>query len=257
MQRLLCGRFLLSFCFLFPAWGSLCAAEPELINVRVVAPSIAVELRYAGTHNCAGKALYPPGMPALVRPEIARKLAYAQAILRPLGFRLKIWDAYRPKSAHDQLWQFSPISDYVADPAVGGSLHTWGVAVDATLVDSSGREVKMPTDFDDFSASAMLRYTGTNATVRRNLHALQSAMGRAGFYGMRTEWWHFVAKDWQNYRAVLDPVFAPVEPSSQPPPMALKRQVPSSLPPAVRPVPPAAAARATTQLPVRNMATRR
>lgn len=139
----------------------------------------------------------------MVRPSVAAKLAAAQSALLPLGYRLKIWDAYRPKAAHDQLWQLVPNKDYVANPADGiGSLHTWGVAVDATLVDNSGREVAMPTDFDDFTPAAMLRYTGNDPGIGAHLHALQRAMGKAGFFGMRTEWWHFISKGWSEYRAI-------------------------------------------------------
>ena len=179
------------------------SAEPELVNVRAIDPTIVVELRYASSRNVTQRALYPANMPALLRPSVAQKVADANRMLRERGFKLKIWDAYRPKAAHDQLWQAAQNTDYVADPADRhGSLHTWGVAVDATLVDAGGREVKMPTDFDEFTPAAMLRYTGTDKNIRYHLRLLQSAMARAGFYGLRTEWWHFVVKDWQNYRAI-------------------------------------------------------
>jgi D-alanyl-D-alanine dipeptidase len=186
------------------------AAEPELVNIRSVDPTIIVELRYAGVRNIVQRALYPQNMPGLVRPSVAQKLAVAQNYLRERDSGMKIWDAYRPKSAHDQLWQYSRNNDYVADPADGrGSLHTWGVAIDATLVDKDGAEMEMPTDFDSFTPAAMLYYKGSNDTVRRNLHRLQSAMAVAGFYGLRTEWWHFVAKDWQKYRAIPEVIVAP------------------------------------------------
>ncbi|MBA2271997.1 MAG: M15 family metallopeptidase [Verrucomicrobiota bacterium] len=177
--------------------------EPDLVNVRSIDPTIAVELRYAGTRNVTGRPLYPSNMPALLRPSVAQKVADAHRYLRTRGFGLKIWDAYRPKATHDQLWDTARNSDYVADPTAGrGSLHTWGVAIDATLVTARGAEVKMPTDFDEFTPAAMLKYTGPDKTVGYHLRLLQSAMARAGFYGMRTEWWHFVVKDWQNYRAI-------------------------------------------------------
>lgn len=161
-------------------------------------------------HNIAQRPLYPANMPALLRPAVAEKLAVAQKYLRERGYGLKIWDAYRPKAAHDQLWEFSRNTDYVADPSDGrGSLHTWGVAVDATLVSKDGRAVEMPTDFDSFTPAAMLAYKGGNPSVRRNLIRLQSAMAVAGFYGMRTEWWHFVDKDWQNYRAIPEVLIVP------------------------------------------------
>ena len=175
--------------------------EPDLVDVRSFDPTIVVELRYAGTRNIAGRALYPPNTPALVRPSVARKLAYAQGLLRERGYGIKIWDAYRPHSAHEQLWKLSPNNKYVAEPKTGGSLHTWGVAIDATLVDAKGNEVAMPTDFDEFKAAATLYYAGPDQLVKRHLRLLQAALARAGFYGLRTEWWHFVVKDWKKYRA--------------------------------------------------------
>ena len=179
-------------------------AEPDLVDVRSVDPTIVVELRYAGTRNIAGRALYPRNTPPLVRPSVARKLAYAQGLLRERGYGLKIWDAYRPHSAHLQLWQLSPDRKYVADPKSGGSLHTWGVAIDATLVDAKGNEVAMPTDFDEFKPAATLYYAGPDQFVKRHLRLLQAALARAGFYGLRTEWWHFVVKDWKKYSAATE-----------------------------------------------------
>jgi D-alanyl-D-alanine dipeptidase len=180
-------------------------SEPDLVDIKTIDPTIEVDLRYAGKRNIAEQALYAADMPALVRPSVARRLMVAQDYLLSRGYRLKIWDAYRPKAAHDQLWQITRDNNFVADPADGrGSLHTWGVAVDATLIDKEGREVRMPTDFDDFTPAAMLYYRGTDASIRSNLHRLQRAMAKADFYGLRTEWWHFVAKDWQRFGPVRD-----------------------------------------------------
>ena len=180
--------------------------EPELVDLRLVDPTIVIELRYATTRNIMGRPLYPPDMPALVRPSVAAKLIKAQSELQPRGYRLKIWDAYRPKAAHDQLWQLYPNRKYVGNPTDGvGSLHTWGVAVDATLVDEKGRDVQMPTDFDEFTPAAMLHYTGRDPFVKGHLVTLQRAMARAGFLGMRTEWWHFISKGWTKYRPIDAP----------------------------------------------------
>jgi D-alanyl-D-alanine dipeptidase len=170
-----------------------------LVNLKTLDPTIVVDLRYGSRNNIFGEPLYGANMPALLRSGVAGQVAKAQADLRSKGFGLKIWDAYRPKAAHERLWQYWPDTDYLASPQEGGSLHTRGVAVDATLVDAKGRDVKMPTDFDDFTPAAMLRYTGKDQLVRRHLSLLQWAMARAGFYGLRTEWWHFVSKEWQSY----------------------------------------------------------
>ena len=179
------------------------AAEEQpanMVDIKSVDPSIVVELRYAGTHNALHRRLYPPGMRALVQPSVATQLMGAQNFLRRYRCGLKIWDAYRPKSVQRQLWQFAHDEAYVTDPNDGvGSLHTWGVAVDATLVNASGDSVLMPTDFDDFTPAAMLHYHGMDSLIRSHLRLLQTAMGRNRFYGLHTEWWHFISYDWKKY----------------------------------------------------------
>ena len=88
----------------------------------------------------------PLGTQALARPEVASALAVAQSILRRYQYGLKIWDAYRPAAVQAKLWQASRNSRCVENPEFGvGSLHSLGIAVDATLVDSRNRDVRMPT----------------------------------------------------------------------------------------------------------------
>ena len=190
-------------------------AGASLVDVRSVDPTIVVELRYAGRRNFLRHSLYPRGTHALARPEIASGLAVAQSVLRRYQYGLKIWDAYRPVAVQAMLWQASRNSDYVANPEIGaGSLHSWGIAVDATLVDSRTRDVRMPTDFDDFTLAAMSPFIGLSfdkgghvrlqkfAEVREitgHVGLLKAAMHKAGFCGLRTEWWHFTIIDWQKY----------------------------------------------------------
>src|SRR5256885_4338166 len=175
-------------------------ADFQLLDIKSVDPTIVVELRYAGRNNLVGHPLYPLGTYALARPEVASGLAAAQAFLRRYQFGLKIWDAYRPVTVQEKLWHASHNSDYVANPEIGvGSLHSWGVAVDATLVDTWNRPVRMTSDFDDFTPAAMWRYAGPHPDIRAHVHMLQYAMHKAGFWGMRTEWWHFTIADWKKY----------------------------------------------------------
>lgn len=175
-------------------------ANGPLVDIQSENPTILVELRYAGSNNLLKQPLYPHGMRALARPEIASALTAAQTFLRRYQYGLKIWDAYRPVAAQTRLWEASHNSDYVANPEVGvGSLHSWGIAVDATLVDSWNRPVSMPSDFDDFTPAAMWRYMGSSNEILGHLRLLQYAMHRAGFWGMRTEWWHFTIADWRKF----------------------------------------------------------
>ena len=178
------------------------AAAPndfELVDIHSIDRSIAIDLRYAGPKNIAGHPLYPAGTKALTRPVVAQCLVAAQKVLTHYDYSLKIWDAYRPASVQHQLWAASHNNLYVADPDSGaGSLHTWGLAVDATLVKANHTPVKMPTDFDDFTPAAMWKYTGSDPDIWLHLRLLQIAMGRSGFYGLRSEWWHFTVQQWKQ-----------------------------------------------------------
>jgi zinc D-Ala-D-Ala dipeptidase len=177
----------------------------EFVDIRSVDKTIVIDLRYAGSNNVSHQPLYPPGTPALVRAGVARRLAIVQEYLRKKGYGLKIWDAYRPQSAQEKLWQVTHNRSYVSDPKEGrGSMHIRGAAVDATLVDAEGRDLAMPTDFDSFTPAALLEYKGADPIVRGNLKLLQKAMAHGGFYGLRTEWWHFCAPDWKHYPPVPD-----------------------------------------------------
>ncbi|HEU0208943.1 MAG TPA: M15 family metallopeptidase [Candidatus Udaeobacter sp.] len=175
-------------------------ADRALVDIQSVNPTIVVDLRYAGTNNLMKHPLYPQGTRALARPEVVSALTAAQTFLRRYQYGLRIWDAYRPVAVQTKLWEASHNSDYVANPEIGvGSLHSWGIAVDATLVDSWNRAVSMPSDFDDFTPAAMWRYTGFSNEILCHLRLLQYAMDHAGFCGMRTEWWHFTIADWRKY----------------------------------------------------------
>lgn len=180
-------------------------ASGELVEVASLDPSLVIELRYATVRNGAGGALYPSGFPCLLRPEVARKLLFAQRLLRDRGLGLKVWDAYRPMAAQRELWRRVGRQRYVADPDAGsGSMHTRGVAVDVTLVDlATGRELPMPTDFDQFSLDAVGIYRGPDPVVRENLRRLHRVMVAAGFLAQYREWWHFTDRAWRQH-APLD-----------------------------------------------------
>jgi D-alanyl-D-alanine dipeptidase len=196
------------FVFISVAFGKA-VDDTEFVDIKKIEPSIVIDLRYAGSNNVAGRPLYPPGAPALVRASVAQRLKIVQEYLRKKGYGLKIWDAYRTRSSQEKLWQTTHNRSFVADPKGGrGSMHIRGVAVDATLVDAAGNDVPMPTDFDSFTSAALLEYPGKNPTVRANLKLLQKAMAHGGFYGLRTEWWHFCAPDWKRFDPVPELKFA-------------------------------------------------
>jgi zinc D-Ala-D-Ala dipeptidase len=173
---------------------------PDFVDIRSVDPTIIIDLRYATEQNVTGHALYPKGTRALVLPHVAQQLSGAQKYLHQFGYRLKIWDAYRPKEAQELLWKYSAKDQYVANPEKGfGSMHSYGVSVDVTLVDDWSQDAAMPTKFDEFTPQAMMRYAGRDPLVRQHLNLLQQAMAYNSFCGLRVEWWHFTSADWKKY----------------------------------------------------------
>ena len=187
------------------SWRAL-VASGELVDVRKYDPSIVVEMRYATVRNCVGATVYPPDFPCLTRPDTAVRLHMVEQLLHNWGYRLKIWDAYRPQEAQNVLYKRWAGLGFVANPDEGpGSLHTWGLAVDVTMVDLIGREVSMPSGFDVFTPEASAIYAGTDKDAAFHLHLLQGAMGEAGFMGLRNEWWHFAVKDWAKQAPLTAP----------------------------------------------------
>lgn len=173
-----------------------------LVPLDAVQPPCLAEVRYATRHNFTGHVLYP--RPRLfVHRDTARALSRVQRDLQRQGLGLKVWDAYRPLSVQRRMWNLVRDERYVSNPAKNKGRHTRGTAVDVTLVDKLGRELPMPSDFDDFSQRAHRDYQGGTADERRHRRLLEDVMQKHGFVGYPTEWWHFDLADWEKY-APLD-----------------------------------------------------
>lgn len=161
----------------------------RLVNLQTVDPSLVIDARYAKADNFVGRALYPADQLFLLE-FVARDLVAAQAEFKKLGVGLKIWDGYRPLSVQKKMWMLVPDERYVANPAKGSN-HNRGCAVDVTLVDKDGRELAMPTGFDNFSEKAHRDYNKLSPDVLRNRALLSDVMQRHHFVPFATEWWHF------------------------------------------------------------------
>ena len=177
-----------------PSWA-------RLVDIRTVNRNIRLDIRYATTNNFLKRKLYPISKCAL-RSSVAQKLSLVQTDLEKIGLGLKVYDCYRPFSVTEQMWEVLPNPNYVANPA-RGSRHNRGAAIDLTLVDRTGKELEMPTPFDDFTTKAHRNYQGGSAPSRKNRQLLEDAMKKQGFIGITTEWWHFDSEDWQKF-AILD-----------------------------------------------------
>lgn len=177
-----------------PAGGFV---EPPLVDLSAFDPTIHLDIRYAGTRNFAGFPVYSAPRAYLVLPE-AQRLARVNARLREQGFGLKIYDAYRPLSAHAKLWKLAPDKGFWADPE-RGSRHSRGAAVDCTLATLDGRELEMPSDFDDFTPRAHRDYRDAPEAALHHRAVLEQAMAAEGFVPLAKEWWHFDSPVWWEY----------------------------------------------------------
>lgn len=163
-------------------------AEP-LIDLQALIPDAVLDIRYATKDNLTGRPLYPFAA-AFLRRSSADKLEKAAADLRSKGYRLVIYDAYRPLSAQKALWAAKPDPRFVADPAKGSS-HNRGGAVDLSLADSEGKALEMPSDYDDFGPRGRHGAEGVPPEARRRAELLKEALEAAGFVAYAGEWWHY------------------------------------------------------------------
>lgn len=162
----------------------------DFVAVREYIPDVMVDLKYAQSDNFTGQTIYEFD-DVYLRYGTIRKLVEVQQELKEMGLGIKIWDGFRPVSAQFKLWEIYPDDTYVANPNVGFSNHSRGFAVDLTLVDSHGKELPMPTEFDDFSGRADRDYSDCDPVAAENALLLQNIMEKHGFAGYYGEWWHF------------------------------------------------------------------
>lgn len=159
-------------------WTELTAADGYVIDIK-----------YATTDNFVKEVIYPCGR-MFLRPEVAIALAHVNAEFLLKGYKLKLFDGYRPRPAQQKLWDKVPDRNYVAPPSEG-SMHNRGVALDLTLADFNGKEIDMGTPYDFFGPEAHSDYQELPKEVLDHRQLLRSFMEANGFQYIRTEWWHY------------------------------------------------------------------
>ncbi len=181
------------------------AADPAFRHLSTIA-GIAVDLRYATPYNFVGRDLYSPYDCAWLHRDAAAALERAVAWLRARrpGHALLVLDALRPQRVQQQLWDAlagTELRMYLADPQ-RGSIHSFGMALDITVLDDAGRELDMGTGFDDMTElshpALEARFLASGAlspAQAANRQLLRDAMFQAGFVGINSEWWHFDCGD--------------------------------------------------------------
>ncbi|MHB1314457.1 MAG: M15 family metallopeptidase [Christensenellales bacterium] len=201
----------------------------DMVDVRAVVPDIKIWLTFASQDNVLGEVLYPAGA-CLLQKGTAEKLKAANELFKKDGYRIRLYDGYRPYSVSAYL--FSKVRDgrFVANPKSKPSNHNRGAAVDITLerIDT-GEQIPMPSFMHTFNISSLrslpdirqyekdsaeysailaeypdiLSYPKRSNTAIRNMNYMTKIMKKCGFSTITTEWWHFADSDKAQFM-VLD-----------------------------------------------------
>ena len=186
----------------------------DFVLVSDYVPAVIQEIRYYSTYNFVGDRIDGYEQPcAILTKEAARALKEISNKLNVMGYRIKVFDAYRPATAvkHFTLWGVDDLDlrmkpffypdlekqelfrrGYIASK----SSHSRGSTIDLTLLDrKTGKEVDMGSPFDYFSEVSHPDYKGVTKEQYENRMFLQDMMVRGGFEPIDCEWWHFTLRD--------------------------------------------------------------
>lgn len=183
------------------AGDRVAGSEKKLMEVTSEkVPGLVLEIRYATEQNITGKKIYADKR-AWLREETIRKLAQVARELEEKGYRLVLWDGWRPASAQKALWAAKPDGRFLTPPN-RISRHTRGTSVDVSLADRNGKILEMPSDHDEFTDRADEDFSDVPKEVAQRARLLRKAMFRAGFSGVPDEWWHYDLRDWASYEPI-------------------------------------------------------
>lgn len=166
--------------------------DTSLVHLKDYSKDFEYDLKYATSDNFLKAKVYD--CPAcFLRLKTVKALIEANKEFVKKGYKIKIFDCYRPLTIQKKMWELVPNPAYVADPSKG-SIHNRGGAVDITLVDTKGKELDMGTPFDFFGIEASHNYSDVSLKVKQNRALLKNTMLKNGFKSFESEWWHYNLK---------------------------------------------------------------
>lgn len=182
-------------------------SNKQMVDLRKIIPQLVLDLKYATIHNFMHQKLYPPTQTTFLRKPAADSLKKVVEYLKKQNLTIKIFDAYRPYSITEEMWEKVKDDRYAADPSKGSG-HNRGTAVDLTLIDlQTKKELPMGTGFDNFTDTAHIDFLNLPSQVLKNRNILRSVMEKYGFIQLTTEWWHYYLPNSSSYE-LLDISFS-------------------------------------------------
>ncbi|HMI07529.1 MAG TPA: D-alanyl-D-alanine dipeptidase [Flavobacterium sp.] len=173
-------------------------ADTTFVNLKDYSPDFIYDMKYATADNFLKSKVYDCAE-CYLRFKTVKALIKANGKFMKKGYKIKLFDCYRPLDIQKKMWAIVSNPEYVADPKKG-SIHNRGGAVDITLVDTNGKELDMGTGFDHFGKEASHNYESLPEGVKANRKLLRGVMTSFGFRIFESEWWHYnLKKSAKNY----------------------------------------------------------
>ena len=173
--------------------------DTSFVNLKDYSNDFVYDMKYATEDNFLKSKVYDCAE-CYLRLKTAKALIKANAKFMKLGYKIKLYDCYRPLDVQRKMWAIVSNPNYVADPRKG-SIHNRGGAVDISLVDINGKELDMGTSFDFFGPEASHDYKNFSREILENRSLFKKIMISAKFQSFDSEWWHYNLKN-----AKLDPI---------------------------------------------------
>jgi D-alanyl-D-alanine dipeptidase len=174
----------------------------SLLPIIAAEHGVDIDLAYATANNFTGRPIYRRARCYLHADAVAA-LDRAVALAGAQGYRLRIFDAYRPTEAQWVMWNHTTDPEFLADPR-RGSPHSRGVAVDLTLLEREGGELDMGTGFDAFTPLSHHGSLAISQRAQANRSTLLGIMTAAGWDFYRNEWWHYQLFNSRQYPLYSD-----------------------------------------------------
>ena len=167
-------------------------ADTAFVNLKDYSKDFVYDMKYATDDNFLKAKVYDCAE-CFLRLKTVEALISANKDFMKKGYKIKLFDCYRPLSIQKKMWEIVSNPEYVADPKKG-SIHNRGGAVDISIVDANGIEMNMRTPFDFFGVQANHNYTKLSKEVLSNRKYLKKIMVKNGFNSFDSEWWHYNLK---------------------------------------------------------------
>lgn len=167
-------------------------ADTTFVNLKDYSKDFVYDMKYATEDNFLKAKVYDCAE-CFLRLKTVEALIAANKDFMKKGYKIKLFDCYRPLSIQKKMWEIVSNPEYVADPKKG-SIHNRGGAVDISIVDTAGKEINMGTPFDFFGIQAGHNYTKLSKEVLSNRKYLKKVMAKNGFNSFDSEWWHYNLK---------------------------------------------------------------